>query len=333
MLLTQLRVASVLVCVVLGGSYWAWHALAALDDENGRTHARPTVVRTSHQSPTPRTDRFGDPLPPGAAMRLGTIRFRQFPHICRVAYTPDGQLMVTDTQENTLQVWDAGDGKKLRQIDAGVEQIHDFALSPDGKLIAVVGFGLVPERNLVLPQLTFIDLATGRLARRGVWDRLSGEDELAYAPDGKTVATESDDGTLRLWDVATAKLVHQELLGGRQTHASIAFSPQAETHLLAIASNRAIHVWDTAHLRETSRITIEEEHVTTGLAFSPDGTSLAAGINTAGAEIRLWKISDGTLLERFEEPEEYFRLSGPFFARRKAPRRGRGQRSAGDLRC
>src|SRR5262245_39230752 len=93
--------------------------------------------------------------------------------------------------------------------------------SPDGKLIAVVGLGLVPERNLVVSQLIFLDVATGRPIRRGEWDLRSGERELAYAPDGKTVATESDDGTLRLWDVATAKLLHQERLGDRGHFPSI----------------------------------------------------------------------------------------------------------------
>src|SRR5262249_27186889 len=100
--------------------------------------------------------------------------------------------------------------------------------------------------------------------------------------------------------VATAKLLHQERLGGRQTGSSIAFSPQAASHLLAIASERVIHLWDAAHLRDAGTIAIEGEHPPTGLAFSPDGTTLAVGIKTVGAEIRLWRVSDGTLLRRFK---------------------------------
>ncbi len=110
LLLNQLRVATVLLCLSLGVGYCAWQAFATADDENGQTHARPAVVKTAGSSQPPPTDRYGDPLPPGAAMRLGTVRFRQFPHICHVVYSPDGQLVVTDTQENFLQVWDARDG-------------------------------------------------------------------------------------------------------------------------------------------------------------------------------------------------------------------------------
>ena len=292
----------------------------------------PAVARTPASSQPPRTDRYGDPLPPGAAMRLGTVRFRQFPYISHVVYSPDGQLVVTDTQENYLQVWDARDGRKLRQIDAGVEQVRDFAFSPDGKLIAVVGFGLVPERNLVVRSTDLPRRGHGPPGPPGRMGHASrANDELAYAPDGKTVATESDDGTLRLWDVATAKLLHQERLGGRQNHASIAFSPDAASHLLAIASDRVIRLWDAAHLRDVRTIAIEGEHPPTGLAFSPDGTTLAAGIKTAGAEIRLWRVSDGTLLRRFKSPKSTSVLSGRLFARRKAPRRGRGPGPAGAL--
>ncbi len=174
-----------------------------------------------------------------------------------------------------------------------------------------MGTGLVPERNLVLPQLTFLDVATGHLVRRGVWDKLSGKVDLAYAPDGKTVATESNDGTL-VWDVATAKLLQHELLGGGHNDTSIAFSPDAASHLLAIVSDRVILLWDAARRRVVRKIAIEGEHPPRvgagdrrpiGLAFSPDGTNLAAGIRIAGAEIQLWRVSDGTLVRHFKSPK------------------------------
>jgi WD40 repeat protein len=82
--------------------------------------------------------------------------------------------------------------------------------------------------------------------------------------------------------------------------ASIVFSPQAASHLLAIASGRVIRLWDAAHLRDAKTIVVDRERPPTGLAFSPDGTILAAGIATDGAEIRLWRVSDGTLLRRFK---------------------------------
>ena len=58
---------------------------------------------------------YGDPLPPGAAMRLGTVRFRQAPMIRHIVYSPDGRLVVTDSGQNILLVSDARDGRTVRQ--------------------------------------------------------------------------------------------------------------------------------------------------------------------------------------------------------------------------
>jgi WD40 repeat protein/thiol-disulfide isomerase/thioredoxin len=278
----QLGVATVVICLGIGGGLWDWHVFASAVDEKVQT------------------DRYGDPLPPGAATRLGTVRFREFPWIDHLVYSPDGQIVVTDSLQDYLQVWDARDGKKLRRIGAGMEQVRDFAFSPDGTLIGALGYRSVPQRLKGVAQLTFVDVATGRLVRRAEWDFEKSERSLAFAPDGNTVATETDDGTLRLWDVATAKLLHQRRLGGQPNFASIAFSPDAASHLLAIASDRAIHVWNTSNLRDARTFAIEGEDRPTGLAFSPDGMTLAAGIKTVGAEVLLWKVGDGSLLRRFK---------------------------------
>ncbi len=98
MLMDQFRVAAVLLCLGIGGSYWAWHALASAVDGKGQANPGPAVAKAPASSQPPRTDRYGDPLPPGAAMRLGTVRFRQFPNISHVVYSPDGRLVVTDTR-------------------------------------------------------------------------------------------------------------------------------------------------------------------------------------------------------------------------------------------
>ena len=70
----------------------------------------------------------------------------------------------------------------------------------------------------------------------------------------------------------------------------------------------------------------------TGLTFSPDGATLAAGVKTVGAEVRLWRVSDGVLLRRFKSPKSTSALSGRLLARWRSPRRGGAERPVGDLR-
>jgi WD40 repeat protein len=133
---------------------------------------------------------------------------------------------------------------------------------------------------------------------------------LAYAPDGQTVATASTDRTIRLWEVATMRILHQDRLTGWRLP-SIAFSPDAASHLLAITSERAIHFWDVAHLGKARTIAIDKEQYPDDIAFSSDGTILAAGTSLAGAEIWLWRVSDGSLIGRLKSRKNsaVFRMS------------------------
>ncbi len=302
MLLHQFRVATVLLCLGLGGSYWAWHAVAAAMNARGQTNPGTAVVRTPDSSQPPRTDRYGDSLPPGVAQRLGTVRFRQAQGIRHIVYSPEGQLVVTDGGQYRLLVWDARDGKLLRQIDLGIEGIGDLVFSPDGKTMATVGFQLEPKRNIVVNHLVLADAATGRVVHRAGWDDRDSVERVAFVPDGRTVATVSLDSTLRLWDVASMKLLRRDRLVGeaRLSPNSIAFSLDSTSRFLAIAWRGTVELWDVAHVSRTQRIAIAGPYRPDSLIFSPDGTILATGEASVGAEIRLWRVGDGTLIRQFK---------------------------------
>src|SRR5262249_36637348 len=71
-------------------------------------------------------DRFGDPLPPGALARLGTVRFRHAGAIFSVAYSPDGKTLVTGSGDRdcTLRLWDAESGRELFRVEHAKGQIY-----------------------------------------------------------------------------------------------------------------------------------------------------------------------------------------------------------------
>src|SRR5262245_56637232 len=86
---------------------------------------------------SPFSDRYGDPLPPGALARLGTARLRAGTPIMSVAFSPHGRRLLTVGQDDgRIILWDVGTGKHIRQV-AQLKRLEAwFAIfSPDGKTI------------------------------------------------------------------------------------------------------------------------------------------------------------------------------------------------------
>src|SRR5678816_2090241 len=113
-------------------------------------------------SPMVRTDLYGDPLPPGAIARLGTTRYRHPGGITGLHFLPDNKTVIGVGTESRLSVWEAETGKRLREISVAPLNIAGFALSRDGKQIAVGGYWW-PEEAIKGPQgeVRVLDAVTG----------------------------------------------------------------------------------------------------------------------------------------------------------------------------
>jgi WD40 repeat protein len=147
----------------------------------------------------PRVDSLGDPLPPGAIARLGTLRMRHADTggITSAVYSPDATTVFSAGEGSAVvRAWDVATGSERRQfaLPAGEAPFSiTLATSADGKLLAAANKARVH----------LWDAATGKPA--GTCDGPGRVIAVALRDGGKTLVGATDAGAVVWWDVASGQ--------------------------------------------------------------------------------------------------------------------------------
>jgi WD40 repeat protein len=254
---------------------------------------------------TPRLDRYGDPLPPSAVLRLGTTRLQTRGGF---AWMPDGKSLITQ-KRGTVFVWDLDDGHCRETLSVPLVANPFFtygsqlALSHDGQRLVCTDFhGTIAVWNL----------ETSEMVSKPAEDIKKNDENVALAirPDGKSFVTLRQNGELQFRDMATCEVARTVKLPEEHWRESTRVAHSPDGKIIAIAGGfqtRAIY-----RVRDGESAVIPKAHSGSliNVHFLPDGQLLSVGTNkenvppgggepTHHSQVRIWDLAELRLLSEW----------------------------------
>ena len=187
----------------------------------------------------------------------------------QMAFDFNGKIVATGGYGNAVKLWSVTNGKLLKTLDAGRKKgglIPVF--NPDEEVIAV------GHRN---SYTSLFDSSSGKklhVLRKAMTQ------EIAFSPDGQTLACTYVDASFGLWNVADGKQKVLKPTTGKELY-TVSWSPDGK--LIATAGLRAkITLWDASKLKIVREL--EAPRWVISIRFTPDGTRLLASGGAAGGK-------------------------------------------------
>ncbi len=237
-----------------------------------------------------------------------------------VAFSTDGSLaaIALEYPDNKILLWKVGSEEPVQVLTGHADAVSDVIFSPDNSTLASSSRdGLIkiwqvnngaavkslstenlPEVKNAVPTPIPASADTSEEEKQQL-DEIQKAKEavkmpfvfnLAYSPDGQTIAAGYFDNVVRLWKVSDGSLLNT-LKGHQSMVFNLAFSPDGSS-LASRSLDGTARIWQTSDGANTK--TLDFGFGVQSLAYSPDGSTLAIGGEANDLQLR--QTSDGALL-------------------------------------
>ncbi len=194
-----------------------------------------------------------------------------------IAFSPDGQRLVSGSDDFTFKLWNVPGKRHLSTLshitDNARSQIKAIAFSSDGQKIATAG-----------RHVKIWDIHTLRVImtlRHGEW-----VSTVTFSTDGKFLATGDANGQIKVRNLQNQQDIIQ-FQGDPDFMSAVKFSPDDQT-LASAGYNGGVKLWKLPNWEQIG--TLPTNGTVTDLSFSPDSSKLAS---TDYEAINLWTIQNG----------------------------------------
>jgi WD40 repeat protein len=250
----------------------------------------------------------------------GLLRYpllKEASHEVAVAFDPRGDGLVIGGFSGEIRLFDPSSGKELQTFTNLPSQIWDLSFNPSGDQLAVATFStgmflmtlpggeplwshgeqghtgvLSADYSPNGSSIAFGKISSGVT----VMDTITGQTiadmkipvpvgDVSYSPDGRWLASGSDDHMIRLWNTADYSLA-QTLVGHTNFVNGVVFSPEGSL-LFSGGHDRKVGIWDVQSGRWLKFLEGHQD-VVLRVAVNPEGT-LIASISWDGT-VRLWGV-------------------------------------------
>lgn len=207
-------------------------------------------------------------------------------NVASLAAAGDGRFIVAGRTKRMIEIWNPQDQQLLERIVDTPSQW--VACSADGT--ALLAADATQVRRLKLNAGGVVESTEDLTGHSASIQLFAGSD------NGRFAATVDTDGRLIRWSLESGPATHVELPGpgGDVRRTALAISPNGEQAAVAYSDGR-ISLWECASKTLVGESTAVKLSIT-ALAFSPDGTQLAAAAGNQNSNLCIWRT--GVLPER-----------------------------------
>lgn len=210
-----------------------------------------------------------------------------------VAFSPDGRRALSSDSKGAVKLWDIATGEKITDLISHTASVNAVAFSPDGRRVLLGTYdGIMREGR---GAMKLLDVATKKQIKVFTGSTMDEVCSVAFSPDGKYALSGSSKDGVRLWDVATGKLI-RDFGGFARLADQLAFSPDGKYILHKVSGSNSLRLSDTESGREIKTFDTYSQGAAS-VAISRDGKYVLSG-NSDGS-LSLFDTMTGRRIRSF----------------------------------